>query len=400
MEIGKSQKRRITLSALIIGFVGLGACAGTAEPAPIIKIAPAENAKLLGEQSSRVLALLNAQRNGKDIAISETGISKILDAVAKGADGDSYTQIRNFIKEKQLPLVNDKVYQNANVMYFRNIKSIYQDYIKALSDFVIEPSIEAINKKAAKITKGMIPDAMKNVSADSEVVLSNIMTFNAKWDTPFFDKSRTKKEDFTAQCGKPKPQNQVGKVATMHAKIDTHFVKDGDIRSVSLPFKDGYELVVVMSDDKTASPARASQWLYADGGKHINQVLYADSPEVILSLPKLDITSAHSLIPALSKQGVSDIFIEEKANLSKISSNPLFVNLFEQQVKFQADEEGAKAAAVTTVGMMLTSAMPVLEPPKPIVFDVDHAFAYVIVKKRGYHQIILAGEVNSLGICK
>ncbi len=386
-------KKPILLTLIILLTSG---CASTTQPVKI-NLTEKEKTQLFNQQAKRMNALLGQLRNGKDIALSETGISKILDAVAKGADGDSYSQIQQFIRDKQLPLINDKIYRNANVMYFKNIKNIHKDYIKALPDFIIEPSITAINKKATKITNGMIPNAMKNVPSSAEVVLSNIMTFNAKWDTPFFSKRSTKDEDFTAQCEK---QTKVGKIATMHTRRDTPFVKDGNIRAIALPFKEGYQFVIAMSDEKAASPARASQWLYADGGKNINKVLYARSPEVIISLPKLDITSKHSLIPALSRQGINDIFNKKKANLSKLSTNPLFVSLFEQQVKFQADEKGAKAAAVTTVAMMPTAAAPMREPPKPVVFDADHPFAYAIVKNRDYQQIILAGEVNSLGICK
>ncbi|MDP8162176.1 serpin family protein [Pasteurella skyensis] len=396
MKTTYKKHRIIYLATLTLLGTYLSACASTTQSAPVINLTPTESAKLFVEQSTRMGALLDQLRNGNDIALSETGISKLLSAVAKGADGDSQSQIRQFIKEKQLPLVNDKVYRNVNVMYFKNINHIHKAYIKALPDFVIESSISDINQKAARVTKGMIPNAMKNVSPTSDVVLSNIMSFNAKWVTSFFNKKYTKDKDFTAQCGK---KTQVGKVATMHTQLDISFVKDGRIRAIALPFKEGYRLVIAMSDNKRTSPAKASQWLYAEGGKHIKQLLTTYSSDVILSLPKLDLSSEHNLIPALYKLGIIDIFDARKANLSKLSTDPLFVNLFEQQVKFQADEKGAKAAAVTTVGMQLTSAMSDPNPPKPIIFDVNHAFAYAIVKDQDYQQIILAGEVNSLGIC-
>ncbi len=374
----KNNRKTITCwITLALLCANLSACVSTPKPkpVPVIQIDPTRNAKLLSEQSTRVAAFLDSLRNGKDIAFSEPGVIKILNAVARRADGDSRAQILAFIKD-QLPLINDSVYKNANIMYFKDIESIYKGYIRTLSNFVIASSVRAINKKVAKITDGLIP-----------------------W-TLFFDKSQPKNADFTALCNN---QPQVGKVATMHTKAD-RIIKDGDMRAISLFLEEGYELIIAMSDDKTASPARASQWLYADGGKHLSEIVDESGFQtVIVSLPKLDISSSHSLIPALSKQGVRDIFSKEKANFSNLSNKRLHVNLFEQKVRFQADEKDEKGnkIALSVSGILnAPTGGPMYEKPKPIVFDVDHPFAYAIVKNRGYQQIIVAGEVNSLGICR
>ncbi len=375
----------------------ISGCVSATPATPIVTPTPEANTKLFAEQTARLAAImpkLRRQSRGKDFLVSETGISKILDAVALGAAGDSKKQIRRFISDRQLPLGNDKVYKNANLMYFANKKIIHKDYLKALSDFVIEDSLKAMNKKVSKLTDGMITDAMSNVAPDARVVLSNVMTFHAKWASPFNEKL-TQDKDFTALCqGQPK----VGKVATMYDQDKITTLKDGDITAISLAFTDGYHLLIALPEDKHASPAEAAQWLLADKGKHIDALMQAPRKKVLLSLPKLDLSSEHNLIGTMQQLGITDIFDAKTANLSKVSDESLFVGLFEQKIKLQADEQGAKAAAVTTSAMLLMAPAP--EPPsKPIVVDVDHPFAFAIVKAHNPRQIVLAGEVNSLGLC-
>ncbi len=240
----------------------------------------------------------------------------------------------------------------------------------------------------------MITDGMRNVTPDAKVVLSNVMAFNAKWASPF-DEALTQDKDFTAQCqGQPK----VGRVATMHDQDKITYLKDGDITAIALAFTDGYRLLIALPADKNASPDVATQWLLADKGKHIDALMQASRKKVLLSLPKLDLSSEHNLIGAMRQLGITDIFDDKTANLSKVSSVSLFVALFEQKIKLQADEKGAKAAAVTTAVMKVTAAAP--EPPsKPVVVDVNHPFAFAVIKANNPRQIVLAGEVNSLGVC-
>ncbi len=386
----------------------ISGCVSTSPAKPVVTLTPEENAKLFAEQTARFSAImpkLRQQSEGKDFLVSETGISKILDAVALGAAGESEQQIRSFISDKQLPLGNDKVYKNANLMYFANKKIIRKDYLKALSDFVVEDSLKAMNKKISKLTDGMITDGMSNVPPGASVVLSNVMAFNAKWASPF-NEALTQDKDFTARCqGQPK----VGKVATMHDQDKITYLKDGDVtaialaftdgyRLIALAFTDGYRLLIALPADKHASPDVATQWLLADKGKHIDALMQAPRKKVLLSLPKLNLSSEHNLIGAMRQLGITDIFDDKTANLSKVSSESLFVGLFEQKIKLQADEKGAKAAAVTTAVMLLTAAPP--EPPsKPVVVDVDHPFAFAVIKANNPRQIVLAGEVNSLGVC-
>lgn len=370
-------------------------CACTSQPAPTIKMSPEENSKLFAEQVTRLNLILPQLRNGDDVIISETGISKLLDAVALGAAGETQAQIHRFIGDKQMPLGNDSLYKNINLMYFANKKLIHKSYLKALSDFVIESSVKSINKKVIKLTDGMILNAMENVPPNASVVLSNVMSFNAEWQSPF-NKKLTKDKAFSASC---KGISKVVQTATMHDFLATHYFEANDIRAVTVPFVNNYHLLIAMTTDKKTSSAKASEWLFGREGKNIHRLMTAPEQKVKLALPKLNLSSNHNLIPVMMRLGVTDLFSKLDANLSNLSVEKLFVSLFEQKVKLKADEKGAKAAAVTTISM-LPIAMPPKPPSKPKVFDVNSPFAFAIIKGGNLHRMVLAGEVNSLGLCQ
>ncbi|PID47106.1 MAG: hypothetical protein CR967_05620 [Proteobacteria bacterium] len=380
------------LAKIIVPALLLCGCGGGFESEKKeINLTKEEKAILFSQQLNRVDNLLDKIRDGKDMVVSETGISKILDAIAKGAAKESQAEIRNFIFDKQLPLYDDETYKNFNLMFFRDQEVIYESYINSLDDFVMESSVKDMNDKIDKLTDGMIKNAMENISPNAEIVLSNIMTFNGKWQNSF-DEDLTEDRNFTALCdGKPK----IGKVATMNGKLDAKVLQEGDIEAVLLPFVDGYNMIIAFNQNKNISPKSASKWMYSNGGENIQKLIETKEKKVQISLPKLDISLEYNLIPFMKQLGISSIFSGVKADLSGISSLPLFVDLFEQKLKLKVHEKGAKAAAVTTAQIRVFAPM----PTKPIIINIDHPFAFAILKDKDVKQIILSGEINSLGLC-
>ncbi len=358
------------------------------------QLSPEENAAQFAAQSQRLHAMLPELRKQQptgDFLVSETGISKLLHAASLGAEGETLTQIRRFIGDKPIVQVNDSIYTNANLVYFADQRAINKSYIKALSDFVIEKTIKAMNAKITKLTKGLVEGDLSSELAKEPVILVNVMAFEGKWLSPF-RVANTKNKTFNARCG---AQTQVGKVPTMHTRLKTHYIASEGIHAVSVPFVKGYHLLLAMSKDKTASATAASDWLLRNKGKHINYLLGNSRERVDLALPKLALTSGFNLVPVMRALGVTDLFSQRRANLSKISGSPLYVSQFKQDAKLIVNEKGAKAAAVTKMVLSTPSL-----PRRPVAFHVDHPFAFAIVRADNPRQIVLAGEINSLGICK
>jgi serpin B len=98
-----------------------------------------------------------------------------------------------------------------------------------------------------------------------------------------------------------------------------------------------------------------------------------------------------ALIPVLKNLGLTDPFDPYKANFSGISEKVLYISQVLQKVRIDVTEKGTEFAAVTVVGMKLSSAMPVT-PPK-VTVDVNRPFAYAI-RESTSGTILLLGTLS------
>ncbi|MBP3409459.1 MAG: serpin family protein, partial [Clostridia bacterium] len=96
--------------------------------------------------------------------------------------------------------------------------------------------------------------------------------------------------------------------------------------------------------------------------------------EVILSLPKMDVSDDNTLADALKLLGVETAFADN-ADFTGISDTPLCVDEILQKVRVQVDEQGTKAAAATALMVKEMSAMC---PEEPVEMNVNRPFAFVI----------------------
>lgn len=79
----------------------------------------------------------------------------------------------------------------------------------------------------------------------------------------------------------------------------------------------------------------------------------------------------------LEKEGITSVFSSEKADLSGISTDylSLWVDSIVQKAKFEMDEDGAKAAAVTAA---IVNGITSPGPIDSMVMTADHPFVFAI----------------------
>ena len=111
--------------------------------------------------------------------------------------------------------------------------------------------------------------------------------------------------------------------------------------------------------------------------------------KVNLSVPKFDVNSTINLKDGFEKMGVTDVFIEGKANFSEITADvPIFLTAANQSVRVQIDEEGVKAAAYIEFPGAGSPA-----PPEEIIdFILDRPFIFAITTDS---IPLFAGTVNN-----
>ena len=109
-------------------------------------------------------------------------------------------------------------------------------------------------------------------------------------------------------------------------------------------------------------------------------------------MPKLNFETTAELSDILSNMGLKNIF-SNKADFSGISDEKLKVGSVLQKTKLELDENGTKAAAVTSISMEKCS----LASPDPIVKNVDltRPFAFLIYDSTN-DEVLFMGKVMTL----
>jgi serpin B len=111
---------------------------------------------------------------------------------------------------------------------------------------------------------------------------------------------------------------------------------------------------------------------------------------VELYLPKFKTKYSKKLNEVLTNMGMGLAF-SDAADFSRMSAFPARIAFVKQDTYISTDEQGTEAAAVTTVGMELTS-MPAI--PQKVVFNADKPFIYLI-QENSTGAILFMGAVKN-----
>ena len=113
--------------------------------------------------------------------------------------------------------------------------------------------------------------------------------------------------------------------------------------------------------------------------------------DVELQLPRFRLEWERDLIPDLQALGMRAAFDDGRADFSRMTTlnSQLYISLVKQKTFVDVNEEGTEAAAVTNVGVTLTS-LPVRRQ-----FTVDRPFLFVL-RERLSGTILFIGKITRL----
>ena len=269
------------------------------------------------------------------------------------------------------------VMEIANSFWSKESIEIKKDYAAILKDnyyaecekldFDKKAAAKAINAWCSKKTHGMINHVVDEVSEEQMVALINAIYFNGEWSEPFRERSNYDSE-FTNHDGSTKT------VTLMRRDDDMDVYLGEEARSLSLPYGNhAYVMTIILPEkgvdvDDVVAKLDTETWRkYRYGGRDY---------EVTLSLPKFETeyTASDLCIKTLKDMGLQKAFTRS-ANFTGISKTTLFISQVIHKARVKVNEKGTEAAAVSYIGMELTSAIPRQEH---IVFKVDRPFIYAI----------------------
>lgn len=340
----------------------------------------------------------------QNICLSPYSLQSAFALVQEGAKGKTKKEITKTLDTKDFVTLPEAEDVDENAVILEQANSIW---INAGNHPVIKTSFLDINAKKyhAEITTipfdeqgkhqindwcknkthGRIDNAVESLSPSEVMELINAIYFKGQWVTAF-NPRYTQEDDFTLL------DESIISTDMMHSNTHYYYAEDDICQIVELPFKNSYEagqdeyVLQVILPKEGLNVIELDQKLA--NGYNLPAMNHS---KVRLSLPKFEINYSADLVPTLQQMGMIRPFTD-KADFSRISKTPLKISTVTQKTFFKVDEQGAEAAAVTTIGMMLTSAAP--RPEKVYEMNVDHPFLVKLINKTHNLDLFVANIFN------
>lgn len=246
-------------------------------------------------------------------------------------------------------------------------------------DFALPESADVINSWVKENTNNKITSIISPpISPDMVMFLLNAVYFKGTW-TFEFDKKLTEKKDFF------QADRTANKVEMMRQKReDFDYLDTDNFQAVKLPYGENKRLEMIVFLPKNNLSSFMS--LLTIDNWH-DWLAKFQIKEGTVILPKFKIDYELILNNPLKKLGM-EIAFTQKADFSNIAPN-LFISEAKHKTYIDVNEEGTEAAAVTSIGIGITLAMPTF------YMEVNKPFFYSIFDKLT-GEMLFIGVVNKL----
>lgn len=243
-------------------------------------------------------------------------------------------------------------------------KKYYYAEVKT-EDFSNPNTVDKINNWASEQTNQKIKTIIDEISNDAVLFLINAIYFKADWKLEFEEKNTNKQLFY--------PENENNElVKMMHLETDKLFHQKNELfSSIILPYKnDKYSMTILLpNEDKSTNDIveklNSNTWE--------NWQNNYETTDVRLSLPKFKFEYKNSLNDELTNLGFGDLF--GNPNLNGISDANLNVSKVLQKTFIDVNEKGTEAAAVTVIGIEVTSLPQIAE------INCNKPFLFLITEK-------------------
>jgi serpin B len=245
---------------------------------------------------------------------------------------------------------------------FLDANTTYYDARVSALDFSSPDAVPTMNAWVSQQTHGVIDRIVDLIPDGQRLYLINAIYFKGDW-----------REQFNASYTQPRPfrvsADSVVTVATMtHGQpVELRLNYEPNALIVDLPYGGAaFSMTIVLPADTTSVDAlvdglTADQWNAWIAG--------LSETESEIFLPKFKLTNDLQLIPTLRSLGMGIAFDDAAADFSRIHTpSELYITEVKHKTFVNVNEEGTEAAAVTSVGMGVTSAPGLIDVNRPFLF--------------------------------
>ena len=251
-----------------------------------------------------------------------------------------------------------------------------------------QSTVDDVNAWVSERTHGMIPELLSQIPASAQLYLINALAFEGTWEEPYDEEGSIEPDVFTTEEG-------VGQDVRMMRSHEQSYLENDLATGFVKPYENyNYAFVGILPNEGVT----VGELLESLDGTALRELLTpVEYASVDAGLPMFTTTYQTELTDALRALGINDAFDEQVADFSPMGESedgPLYVSQVIHKTYVDVNEEGTRAAAVTSVGMDGASGT----PDSPVVNEVilDRPFVYLIVDQQTMTPVFM-GVAESIG---
>jgi serpin B len=351
---------------------------------------------------------INQAQRDSNVFVSPLSASFALGLTMNGASGQTYDEMRSALRFGGASLASiDSGYKSlialltsldptttmqiANAIFYRNGLPFNQSFLTDAStwfdaqvqaqDFTnTQATLSAVNGWVSAKTNGRIPTVLQQVKPNDVMYLLNAIYFKGAWRDKF-DPALTRDAPFHPATGSDQPAKLMSRQEKMaYAETDA-------FQAVDLAYGDSAFTMTVLLPKSGHTVESVAASLTPESWSSLTSSFRTQL--VALSLPKVTFSWKRALVDDMKALGMRAAFVPDGADFTRMSSSmgtQLYISLLQQNTFVAIDEEGTEAAAVTIVGIGLTSA------PLVTTMRVDRPYIFVI-RERLSGTVLFMGKI-------
>jgi serine protease inhibitor len=254
---------------------------------------------------------------------------------------------------------------------FIDLNRTYFDAEVSALDFSDPSAAPTINRWVSENTNGRIEEIVENpIGRDLVMFLINAIYFKGDW-TYQFDRSKTNQAPFRRVDGSTSTVDLMNSGQEMPLWL----AYDGSNQIGELRYGGGpWRMTIVLPTAHDALPTVLDG---LDEAQWNSWMASLDSTDMSVMLPKFTMEYEASLEDVLRALGMGIAFEQGQADLSGIGGQPgeLFINQVKHKTFLEINEEGAEAAAATSVSIGTVSLPPSFRVDRPFFFVIREALS-------------------------
>jgi serine protease inhibitor len=272
-----------------------------------------------------------------------------------------------------------------NADFLQRNQDFYQAEVATL-DFRQPESVGRINGWVKTKTQGKIPQIVDRLKPEDVMYLINAVYFKGDWSVPFA-KSATKSHPFTLADGKTKS------VPMMSRRDRLSYYETPQFQAVRLPYGQGRWSMYLFMPSKNSNLAAFRQTLTAANWQTWMSRFQMENG--LVKLPKFKSDYEVELKSALTALGMGVAFDPDKADFGNLwPAGPApssSIDHVKHKTFVEVNESGTEAAAVTSIGIVATSAQ---IPTQPFEMILDRPF-FCAIRDNETGTILFMGQIQN-----